>query len=175
MATFAFPRQRSGARECLSDYVRPLAEGGGDSVALFVTPRRWVCGSGRKLSRARGATSCAMPSRRWLETMKPRQGDAATRRSRGVGASRPAGDDNALTTLSRLDTGASGTALATPCPDLSAQAPLFDLLKPEHIGVRLTEGFMMTRGQGLSHRRPSSAGALFRRVTRRNKVSRRVG
>jgi 5-methyltetrahydrofolate--homocysteine methyltransferase len=29
------------------------------------------------------------------------------------------------------------------CPDLSAQAPLFELLKPERIGVQLTEGFMM--------------------------------
>ena len=29
------------------------------------------------------------------------------------------------------------------CPDLESQAPLFALLRPEDIGVALTEGFMM--------------------------------
>ena len=29
------------------------------------------------------------------------------------------------------------------CPDLSAQEPLFRLLRPERIGVRLTDGYMM--------------------------------
>src|SRR5207244_10563291 len=29
------------------------------------------------------------------------------------------------------------------CPDLEQQAPLFDLLRPQDIGVELTEGFMM--------------------------------
>jgi 5-methyltetrahydrofolate--homocysteine methyltransferase len=29
------------------------------------------------------------------------------------------------------------------CPNLEDQEPLFDLMKPEDIGVQLTEGFMM--------------------------------
>ena len=29
------------------------------------------------------------------------------------------------------------------CPDLESQAPLFQLIRPEEIGVDLTEGFMM--------------------------------
>jgi 5-methyltetrahydrofolate--homocysteine methyltransferase len=37
VATLTFPRQRSGENLCLSDYVRPAEEGGGDSLALFVT------------------------------------------------------------------------------------------------------------------------------------------
>ncbi|MBW7458708.1 hypothetical protein K0U00_32155, partial [Paenibacillus sepulcri] len=29
------------------------------------------------------------------------------------------------------------------CPNLEDQEPLFDLMKPQDIGVELTEGFMM--------------------------------
>lgn len=48
------------------------------------------------------------------------------------------------------------------CPDLEDQGPLFQLLKPEDIGVELTEGvYDGTGGFCISHGVQPPSGAVF--------------
>ncbi len=143
VATFPFPRQRTGDRECLSDYIRPLAEGGGDSVALFVTTAGEGVRQRAEALKAEGryllchalqalAVETAEAAAEWLHRkIRERWGFP---------------DPPEATMLDRFQARYRGKRYSfgyPACPDLSAQAPLFELLKPERIGVQLTEGFMM--------------------------------
>jgi len=143
LATFAFPRQRTGEHECLSDLVRPLTEGGGDSVALFVT----TAGEGvRRRSEALKAEGryllCHALQALALETAEA----AAEWLHRKIRERWGYPDPPEMTMLDRFQARYRGKRYSfgyPACPDLSAQAPLFELLRPERIGVQLTEGFMM--------------------------------
>ena len=143
VATFAFPRQRTGDRECLSDFVRPLSEGGGDSVVLFVT----TAGEGvRRRAEALKAEGryllCHALQALAVETAEA----AAEWLHRKIRERWGFPDPPETTMLDRFQARYRGKRYSfgyPACPDLSAQAPLFELLKPERIGVQLTEGFMM--------------------------------
>jgi 5-methyltetrahydrofolate--homocysteine methyltransferase len=143
LATFAFPRQRVGEHECLSDFLRPLSEGGGDSVALFVT----TAGEGvrRRAETLKGEGRyllCHALQALALETAEA----AAEWLHRKIRERWGCPDPPEMTMLDRFQARYRGKRYSfgyPACPDLSAQAPLFELLKPERIGVQLTEGFMM--------------------------------
>ena len=143
VATFTFPRQRTGDRECISDLVRPLSSGGGDSVALFVTTAgEGVRERAEALKRDGHYLLCHALQALALETA-----EAAAEWLHAQLRTRWGFPDAPETTmLDRFQARYRGKRYSfgyPACPDLSAQEPLFRLLKPERIGVRLTDGFMM--------------------------------
>jgi 5-methyltetrahydrofolate--homocysteine methyltransferase len=143
IARFHFPRQPRGERLCLADYVRDAASGEDDYVALFAV----ACGAGiRELAerwKEEGrylrshmlqalAIECAEAFAEMLHARLRTQwgfpdapgtsiGDKLKARYRGI----------------RVSFGYPA------CPNLADQRTLFDLLRPEQIGLGLTEGFMM--------------------------------
>jgi 5-methyltetrahydrofolate--homocysteine methyltransferase len=137
---FTFPRQADGERLCLTDYVRDDRE---DAVALFAV----TCGGGvRERAEAwkqRGdylrshalqalAIECAEAAAEWLH--------ARLRTLWGFP------DPPELTIADKLKAHYRGLRVSfgyPACPELGDQATLWRLLRPEEIGVTLTEGFMM--------------------------------
>jgi 5-methyltetrahydrofolate--homocysteine methyltransferase len=137
---FTFPRQPDGERLCLTDYVRDDRE---DAVALFAV----TCGGGvRERAEAwkqRGdylrshalqalAIECAEAAAEWLHTR--------LRTLWGVP------DPPELSIADKLKAHYRGIRVSfgyPACPELADQATLWRLLRPEEIGVELTEGFMM--------------------------------
>src|SRR5688572_2906365 len=139
-ARFTFPRQRDGEQRCLSDYVRGDVD---DYVALFAV----TCGEGVRARaealKERGeylrshalqalAIECAEALAEMLHARLRTQwgfpdapgtplGDLLKARYRGL----------------RVSFGYPA------CPDLADQVTLWRLLRPEQIGVQLTEGHMM--------------------------------
>jgi 5-methyltetrahydrofolate--homocysteine methyltransferase len=140
---FDFPRQASGERLCLSDFVRPAGTQR-DFIAMFVV----TCGAGiRELSdlyrdggeylKSHALQSIAIEAAEgFAELLHDR-----LRRMWGIG-------DPAGTTIRQKFQGKyRGVRVSfgyPACPNLEDQAKLFKLLRPEtHCGVTLTEGFMM--------------------------------
>jgi 5-methyltetrahydrofolate--homocysteine methyltransferase len=139
-ASFTFPRQPDGERLCLSDYVR---EDRDDYVALFVV----TCGAGVRQRAAAWkehgdylrshalqalAIECAEATAEWLH--------ARLRTLWGFP------DPPELTIADKLKAHYRGIRVSfgyPACPELADQATLWRLLRPEEIGVALTEGFMM--------------------------------
>jgi 5-methyltetrahydrofolate--homocysteine methyltransferase len=139
-ASFVFPRQPAGERLCLTDYVRDDRQ---DYVALFAV----TCGAGvRERATAwkeRGdylrshalqalAIECAEATAEWLH--------ARLRTLWGFP------DPPELTIADKLKAHYRGLRVSfgyPACPELADQATLWRLLRPEEIGVGLTEGFMM--------------------------------
>ncbi|HVN76625.1 MAG TPA: methionine synthase [Thermoanaerobaculaceae bacterium] len=142
LAALPFMRQRREPRACAADWVCPDPHAF-DTVALFVvTAGVGVRGRAADL-RAEGklldsvalqalALESAEASAEWLH-----------RRLREMwGFPDPPG----MTMEERFRARYRGIRLSfgyPACPDLEPQAEVFRLLRPEEIGVRLTEGFMM--------------------------------
>ncbi|MBI5597795.1 MAG: methionine synthase [Elusimicrobia bacterium] len=142
LETLRFPRQSGGQRLCLADFARPC-EAGVDYAALFVV----TCGAGvRELStelRDKGeylkshalqalAIECAEG---FAELLHER-----LRSMWGIP------DAPGLTVKEKFQGRYRGIRVSPgypACPDLEAQETFFRLLKPEEIGVELTDGFMM--------------------------------
>ncbi len=146
LATLTFPRQHAGRRLCLADFVRPAAvaaRAGRDNVVLFAVS----AGPGvRELAagyKARGeylrshavqalALETAEAAAEWLH--------ARLRGDWGFP------DDPALTMMDRFRAKYRGKRYSfgyPACPALEDQRILFDLLRPEEVGIALTDGFMM--------------------------------
>ena len=142
LASFEFLRQNKGEQLCLSDYLSPLG-GPADSMAMFVV----TAGTGvREIAadlKARGeflkshiiqalAIETAEAYAEWLH--------AHLRRMWG----HPDGPDTTMMDRFQAKYRGKRYSFGYPaCPRLEDQSLLFDLLKPEEIGVSLTEGFMM--------------------------------
>jgi len=137
---FTFPRQAEGERLCLTDYVRDDRE---DAVAMFVV----TCGGGvrerAEADKQRGdylrshalqalAIECAEAAAEWLHV-----------RLRTLWGFP---DPPELSIADKLKAHYRGVRVSfgyPACPELADQATLWRLLRPEEIGVCLTEGFMM--------------------------------
>jgi len=142
-ARFRFPRQRDGERLCLSDYVRDLASGEPDYVAMFAV----TCGAGvRELAerwkeagqylRSHAIQALAIELAEALAEML----HARLRTQWGFPDSPDLAMDDRLKARYR---GLRVSFGYPACPNLADQRILFDLLQPEQIGIGLTEGFMM--------------------------------
>jgi 5-methyltetrahydrofolate--homocysteine methyltransferase len=144
VTSFEFQRQEKGAGLCLSDFVRPL-EGGvaSDAVALFVT----TAGEGiRALSnelkdkgdfvKMHGVQALALETAEaYAELLH-----AQLRSMWGFP------DKPNMTMLERFRAEYQGKRYSfgyPACPRLEDQEKLFAALRPEEIGVRLTDGCMM--------------------------------
>jgi 5-methyltetrahydrofolate--homocysteine methyltransferase len=149
IATLDFPRQRREDGIALSDLVLPpeLASGEAsrtrDHIALFVT----TAGSGIR-ERAEDAKRKGEYLRSYaLQALALETAEAAAewlhsriRRLWGF----PDPPDSTRQSLFQARYRGKRYSFGYPaCPDLSSQAILFSLLRPEEIGVELTEGFMM--------------------------------
>ena len=143
IARFRFPRQPGGERLCLADYVREQASGEKDYVALFAV----TCGAGvRELAerwkdegqylRSHALQALAIESAEAFAEML----HARLRTQWGFP------DEPGLTLQDKLKAHYRGIRVSfgyPACPNLADQRILFDLLRPEQVGLGLTEGFMM--------------------------------
>jgi len=139
-ARLTFPRQRDGERLCLADYVREDVD---DYVALFaVTCGRGVRERATALKEAGQylkshalqalAIECAEAFAEMLHT-----------RLRTLWGFP---DPPELSIEDKLKARYRGLRVSfgyPACPELADQATLWRLLKPEQVGIQLTEGFMM--------------------------------
>jgi 5-methyltetrahydrofolate--homocysteine methyltransferase len=145
VAELAFPRQESGERLCLSDYVR--AEGselaGRDSVCLFVVTAGEGIRARYEALKAEGryleshavqalAIETAEAAAEWLHKKLRAQWGF------------PDLPDVTMMDLFQAHYRGKRYSFGYPaCPDLAMQTTLFSLLSPEEIGVTLTEEHMM--------------------------------
>jgi 5-methyltetrahydrofolate--homocysteine methyltransferase len=141
--SFSFPRQPRRDGLCLADYVLPPSGGIRDSVALFVVGAGEGVLERSALARANGeylkshvlqalALETAEAAAEWLHRR--------IREEWGI----PDPPGLVLAELFRAGYRGKRYSFGYPaCPDLDDQAALFELLHPEDVGVRLTEGMMM--------------------------------
>src|SRR5215471_8326705 len=138
-----FKRQKTGDQLCLSDYVLPARDGKRDHVAIFVV----TAGEGVR-DRSEAAKNAGYYFRsHGLQALAIESAEACAewlhRRIReDWGFADPAG----MTMAQRFTSRYRGKRYSfgyPACPDLEDQAGIWKLLRPEEIGVQLTEGFMM--------------------------------
>ena len=141
--TLRFPRQRKEDGLALSDFVLPVGTTGRDHIALFVT----TAGAGiREL--AEQAKQAGEYLRSYaLQALALETAEAAAEwlHSR-LRAAWGFPDPPELSRQALFQARYRGKRYSfgyPACPDLESQADLFKLLRPEEIGVQLTEGFMM--------------------------------
>ena len=140
---FTLPRQQGGEQLCVADFVRPLAAGERDTMALFAV----TCGQGvRELSEQWKAEGDYLNSH-LLQALALELAEATaeylhTRIRTAWGMV----DDASLTMKHIFNAEYQGIRVSfgyPACPNLDDQEKLFNLLKPEQIGIQLTEGDMM--------------------------------
>jgi 5-methyltetrahydrofolate--homocysteine methyltransferase len=143
LARFTFPRQAEGERLCLADFVAPIASDDTDSVAMFVTS----CGAGvRKLSEELKGKGDYLLSQT-VQALAIESAEAFAEKLHHDlrlqwGIEDPS--DFTMADIHKARYQGIRVSFGYPaCPDLSDQATLWRLLRPETVGVELTEGFMM--------------------------------
>ena len=137
---FTFPRQDHGKHLCLADYV---ARREGDHVALFVV----TAGEGiRELAEQYKADGEFLKSHAISALALETAEAAAEWLHHKVRGQWGCPDSPATTMQDRFRAKYRGKRYSfgyPACPDLALQERLFQLLRPEEIGVSLTEGHMM--------------------------------
>src|SRR5438067_2134136 len=141
--TFRFARQRQGDFLCLSDYLLPAQNGKRDHLALFVV----TAGEGvrQRSEKAKNEGYYFLSHGLQALAIETAEGCAewVHRRIREDWGFR---DPPAMTRAQRFTSRYRGKRYSSgypACPNLEDQAGIWKLLKPEEIGVQLTEGFMM--------------------------------
>ena len=141
--TFHFQRQRVGEKLCLSDYILPPRNGQRDHLALFVVS----AGEG-----IRARAESAKASGRYfyshaLQALALETAEACAEwLHRRIREDWGFPDPPGLTMPERFTSRYRGKRYSfgyPACPNLEDQAGLWSLLRPEEIGVHLTEGMMM--------------------------------
>jgi len=139
---FDFPRQREPDGLCLSDFVRP-AEAGFDYVCLFVT----TVGEGIRARAEELKNRGDYLLSHALQALAIETAEAyAEKLHRDLRTAWGFPDPPGLSMTDRFKAKYQGVRVSfgyPACPELSDQEKLFRLLRPEEIGVRLTEGHMM--------------------------------
>ncbi|ATZ29855.1 Methionine synthase (plasmid) [Streptomyces lavendulae subsp. lavendulae] len=140
---FTFPRQSRGRHLCLSDYVRPEDSGETDVVALQVVTM------GSKIGEATAKLFEADAYRDYMELhglsvqlaeALAEYWHARVRAELGIDGSDPASVDG----MFRTEYQGCRYSLGYPaCPELADRAKIADLLRPERIGVHLSEEFQL--------------------------------
>ena len=139
---FSFPRQATGDKLCLADFVAPVGQEP-DSIAIFVTS----CGAGvRKLGEELKEQGEYVLSQT-IQALAIETAEAFAEKlhhdlRRGWGIEDPPGLTMADIHKARYQ-GIRVSFGYPACPDLADQEKLWKLLQPETIGVELTDGYMM--------------------------------
>ena len=141
--TFRFPRQRQGDFLCLSDYVLPPQDGKRDHLALFVV----TAGEGvrQRSEKAKNEGYYFLSHGLQALAIEAAEGCAEWLHRR-IREDWGFPDPPEMTMAQRFTSRYRGKRYSfgyPACPNLEDQAGLWKLLKPEEIGVQLTEGFMM--------------------------------
>ncbi|WP_028815472.1 methionine synthase [Streptomyces flavidovirens] len=140
---FTFPRQRRGRRLCLADFFRPEESGETDVVGLQVVT------VGSKIGEATAELFESNSYRDYLELhglsvqlaeALAEYWHARVRSELGFGAEDPAAVEDMFALKYR---GARFSLGYGACPDLEDRAKIADLLRPERIGVHLSEEFQL--------------------------------
>jgi 5-methyltetrahydrofolate--homocysteine methyltransferase len=140
---FDFPRQETSPYLCLADYLKPVSSGEMDYVGMFVvTAGKGIRALAEQWKRDGDFLKSHAISALALETAE----GFAERIHQLMRDAWGIGDSIEMTMKERFAAKYIGQRYSfgyPACPDLEDQAKLFRLLKPEEIGVNLTEGFMM--------------------------------
>jgi len=149
-SAFDFPRQSSGEKLCLADFVRQPSGGKRDGAALF------ACTAGARIIEQAGVLRDRgdYVFSHLLNIMSICLAEALAealhadiRREWGL----PDGGGGTPQDLLRQRYTGKRFSFGYPaCPGLENQAALFRLLRPEEIGVSLTESFMMSPEDSVS-------------------------
>ncbi|MEK9523138.1 methionine synthase [Streptomyces sp. adm13(2018)] len=140
---FTFPRQRRGRRLCLADFFRPEESGETDVVGLQVVT------VGSKIGEATAKLFASDSYREYLELhglsvqlaeAMAEYWHARVRAELGFGGEDPAAVEDMFDLKYR---GARFSLGYGACPDLEDRAKIAELLRPERIGVHLSEEFQL--------------------------------
>jgi 5-methyltetrahydrofolate--homocysteine methyltransferase len=141
--TFHFPRQRLTGGLCLSDYVLPRDGAARDHIALFVV----TAGEGIRDRAEEAKRDGRYFYSHALQALAIESAEACAEwLHRRIREDWGFPDPPALTMPDRFTAKYRGKRYSfgyPACPNLDDQAGIWQLLLPERIGVRLTEGFMM--------------------------------
>jgi 5-methyltetrahydrofolate--homocysteine methyltransferase len=141
--TFRFKRQRAGDFLCLSDYVLAPRSGKRDHLALFVV----TAGAGVRERSERAKNEGYYFKSHGLQALAIESAEACAEwLHRRIREDWGFPDPPEITMAQRFTSRYRGKRYSfgyPACPDLDDQAGLWKLLRPEEIGVQLTEGMMM--------------------------------
>jgi 5-methyltetrahydrofolate--homocysteine methyltransferase len=141
--TFQFPRQRMGDFLCLSDYVLPPQNGKRDHVALFVV----TAGEGVRERSEKAKNDGYYFKSHGMQALAIESAEACAEwLHRRIREDWGFPDPPEMTMAQRFTSRYRGKRYSfgyPACPNLDDQAGIWKLLRPEEIGVQLTEGFMM--------------------------------
>jgi len=147
---FSFPRQRRDRRLCLADFFRPRSGGETDVVAFTVVTM------GARISEVTGELFARNAYRDYLElhglSVQLTEALAEYWHKRVREEFAVAGEDSPdLQDVFRQGYRGSRYSFGYPaCPNLEDQVQVVGLLRPERIGVRLSEGFQLHPEQSTS-------------------------
>jgi 5-methyltetrahydrofolate--homocysteine methyltransferase len=140
---FSFPRQPDSEHLCLADFVRPVSSSESDSVALFVT----TAGEGVRRQAEIWKEEGQYLKSHVLQALALEMAESAAEFvHRRIRDSWGISDDQSATAADILKGNYRGIRVSpgyASCPELSDQEKIFALLRPEQIGMQLTEGHMM--------------------------------
>jgi 5-methyltetrahydrofolate--homocysteine methyltransferase len=140
---FRFPRQRVGDYLCLSDYVLPAQNGKRDHLAMFVV----TAGEGVRERGERAKNEGYYFKSHGLQALAIETAEGCAEwLHRRIREDWGFPDPPEMTMAQRFTSRYRGKRYSfgyPACPALEDQAGIWKLLKPEEIGVQLTEGFMM--------------------------------
>jgi 5-methyltetrahydrofolate--homocysteine methyltransferase len=147
---FTFPRQRRDRRLCIADFFRPIDSGDRDVVGFHVVTM------GTAASEATARLFADNRYREYLElhgvTVEMAEALAELWHKRIREELGIAGDD-AADMRELFDQGYRGSRYSfgyPACPDLEEQTKIFELLRPERIGVELSEEYQLHPEQSTS-------------------------
>ena len=141
--TWVFKRQKSGEQLCLSDYVLPPQNGRRDHVALFVV----TAGEGVRERAEKAKHDGYYFKSHGLQALAIESAEGCAEwLHRRIREDWGFPDPLEMTMAQRFVSKYRGKRYSfgyPACPELEDQAGIWKLLRPEEIGVQLTDGFMM--------------------------------
>ncbi|MGC1615972.1 MAG: methionine synthase [Candidatus Acidiferrum sp.] len=141
--SFRFPRQRLGDFLCLSDYVLPPQNGQRDHIALFVV----TSGEGVRERSEKAKNDGYYFKSHGMQALAIESAEACAEwLHRRIREDWGFPDAPEMTMAQRFTSRYRGKRYSfgyPACPNLDDQAGIWKLLRPEEIGVQLTDGFMM--------------------------------
>jgi len=141
--TFRFARQRQGDFLCLSDYILPAGNGRRDHLALFVV----TAGEGVRERSEKAKNEGHYFKSHGLQALAIETAEGCAEwLHRRIREDWGFPDPPEMTMQQRFTSRYRGKRYSfgyPACPNLEDQAALWRLLRPQGIGVQLTEGFMM--------------------------------
>jgi 5-methyltetrahydrofolate--homocysteine methyltransferase len=141
--TWQFKRQKTGDQLCLSDYVLAPKDGKRDHIAVFVVS----AGEGIRERAEKAKHDGYYFKSHGLQALAIETAEACAEwLHRRIREDWGFPDPAEMTMAQRFTSRYRGKRYSfgyPACPDLEYQAGIWKLLRPEEIGVQLTEGFMM--------------------------------